>query len=160
MSEIRRKFDEDFKIGAVRIVRESGKPIAQVARELGFIVAQRAIHRVPCATSCRALSVSQSWFYKWRDGDASPRHARREQLVIAIRQLFAAHHGRYGSPRITDDLRDAGWAGSEKTVAAIMRGKRLVARPKRRRRSTTRQGRGRGRAPDLIGRDFPAATIK
>ena len=32
----RRKFDEDFKAGAVRIVRESGKPIAQVARELGI----------------------------------------------------------------------------------------------------------------------------
>jgi transposase len=36
MSETRRKFDEDFRIGAVRIVRESGKPIAQVARELGI----------------------------------------------------------------------------------------------------------------------------
>ena len=35
MAETRRKFDEDFKIGAVRIVRETGKPIAQVARELG-----------------------------------------------------------------------------------------------------------------------------
>ena len=35
MAETRRKFDEDFKIGAVRIVRESGKPIARVARELG-----------------------------------------------------------------------------------------------------------------------------
>jgi transposase len=35
MAEARRKFDEDFKIGAVRIVRDSGKPIAQVARELG-----------------------------------------------------------------------------------------------------------------------------
>ncbi len=31
-----RKFDEDFKQGAVRIVRETGKPIAQVARELGI----------------------------------------------------------------------------------------------------------------------------
>jgi transposase len=35
MSETRRKFDEDFKQGAVRLVRETGKPIAQVARELG-----------------------------------------------------------------------------------------------------------------------------
>lgn len=35
MAEGRRKFDEDFKIGAVRIVRESGKPIVQVAREMG-----------------------------------------------------------------------------------------------------------------------------
>jgi transposase len=31
----RRKFDEDFRQGAVRIVRETGKPIAQVARDLG-----------------------------------------------------------------------------------------------------------------------------
>ena len=30
-----RKFDEDFKQGAVRLVMETGKPIAQVARELG-----------------------------------------------------------------------------------------------------------------------------
>lgn len=30
-----RKFDEDFKQGAVRLVLESGKPIAQVARDLG-----------------------------------------------------------------------------------------------------------------------------
>ena len=31
----RRSFDREFKEGAVRIVRETGKPIAQVARELG-----------------------------------------------------------------------------------------------------------------------------
>ena len=35
MVEKRRKFDEYFKAGAVRMVRETGKPIAQVARELG-----------------------------------------------------------------------------------------------------------------------------
>ncbi len=37
--EARRKFDEQFKEGAVRIVRETGKPIAQVARELGSVAA-------------------------------------------------------------------------------------------------------------------------
>lgn len=29
------KFDEDFKQGAVRLVTETGKPIARVARDLG-----------------------------------------------------------------------------------------------------------------------------
>jgi putative transposase len=125
----------------------------------GFITAQRADHGIPNATSCRALSVSQAWFYKWRDGNVSPRRARRAQLAITIGQLFAAHHGKYGSPRITDDLREAGWRVSEKTVAKIMREQRLVARAKKRRKHTTRQGKGRWRAPDLIGRDFPASTL-
>jgi transposase len=36
MAEARRKFDEDFKQGAVRLVRETARPIAQVALELGI----------------------------------------------------------------------------------------------------------------------------
>ena len=31
-----RKFDEDFKAGAVQLVEQTRKPIAQVARELGI----------------------------------------------------------------------------------------------------------------------------
>jgi putative transposase len=100
-----------------------------------------------------------AWFYKWRDGDASPRRARRAQLTAEIRRLFAAHRGRYGSPRITADLREAGWRVSENTVAKIMSEQRLVARRKRGRRGGTRQGRGRWRAPDLVGRRFAAGQI-
>ncbi len=32
----RKKYTEEFKTEAVRLVREAGKPIAQVARELGI----------------------------------------------------------------------------------------------------------------------------
>src|SRR5688500_12491299 len=35
MPEIRKKYDREFREGAVRIVEETGKPIAQVARDLG-----------------------------------------------------------------------------------------------------------------------------
>lgn len=36
MAEVRRKHDSEFREGAVRIVRESNKPIAQVAGDLGI----------------------------------------------------------------------------------------------------------------------------
>ena len=36
MAETRRKFDQDFKECAVRLVRETGRPIAQVAEDLGI----------------------------------------------------------------------------------------------------------------------------
>jgi transposase InsO family protein len=124
-----------------------------------FIALQRAEHGIPHATACRALGVSPAWFYKWRDGDASRRRARREQLTAEIRRLFAAHRGRYGSPRITADLREAGWRVGKNTVAKIMAEQRLVARRKHARRGGTRPGNARWRAPDLIGRRFAATQI-
>ncbi len=36
MPEMRRKYDPEFREGAIRTVRETGKPIAQVARDLGI----------------------------------------------------------------------------------------------------------------------------
>jgi len=118
------------------------------------IAAQRAEHGIPYVTSCRALGVSQAWFYKWRRGDVSVRRKRRAALSAAIAYLFALHHGTYGSPRITADLRDTGWRVSVNTVAALMAEQHLVARRKHRRRSTTKADKSARKAPDALRRDF------
>jgi putative transposase len=109
-----------------------------------LIAAQRDEHRIPHAVACRALGVSRSWFYKHKAGALPPRAARRAVLAAEVRRLFKAHRGTYGSPRITADLREAGWTVSKNTVAAIMREQGLAARRKKRRRATTGRGRGAG----------------
>jgi hypothetical protein len=48
---------------------------------------------------------------------------------------------------------------SENTVAALMRELGLAARRKKGRKATTRPGKGRWRAPDLVKGDFPAAAL-
>jgi transposase InsO family protein len=124
------------------------------------LIAARRADGIPVAVACRALGVSRSWFYQHKDGRLPPRAQRRERLRAEVARLFRLHAGKYGSPRITADLRDAGWRVSENTVAALMREQHLAARQKeKRRRATARPGKSRWRAPDLVKRDFPAAQI-
>ena len=127
-----------------------------------FISSQRTEHGVPHATACRALGVSESWFYKWTGRAPSLRMQRRAELVTAVCEAFEISGGTYGSPRITAELQAAGWRVSKNTVAAVMADQRLVARPKRRRRCLTRADKTARRAPDLLHRDFtaPAPDVK
>jgi putative transposase len=119
-----------------------------------LIAAQRVECGIPHAVSCRALRVSQAWFYKWQRGDPSVRRKRRQALASTIAYLFTVHHGTYGSPRITADLREAGWQVSPNTVAKLMAEQGLVARRRCRRRCTTRPDKSARKAPDLLKRNF------
>ena len=124
-----------------------------------FIASQRADHAVPHALCCKALGVSESWFYKWHERPPTPRQARRAALDKAVRESFEASEGRYGSPRVHDDLVDAGWAVSEKTVAASMAAQGLIGRPKRRYHSLTRPDKAAKPFADLVNRDFSAGAV-
>ena len=110
---------------------------------------------MPHAVTCRALGLSESWFYKWRDRKPTPREQRRAELAAKIREIFDASGGTYGSPRVTLDLHAAGWQVGENTVAALMAQLGLAGRKPKRRRSLTRQGK-RPVAPDRVGRKFGA----
>jgi transposase InsO family protein len=123
------------------------------------MIAARRADGIPVAVACRAVGVSRAWFYQHKDARLPPQAQRRQRLKAEVARLFGAHEGRYGSPRITADLRDAGWRVSCNTVAALMRELGLAARRKNKRKATTRPGKGRWRAPDLVKRDFPAAQI-
>jgi putative transposase len=53
-------------------------------------------HGVPRAVSCRALEVSESWFYKRHDRAATPRQTRRARLDADVKRFFDASRGDYG----------------------------------------------------------------
>jgi putative transposase len=125
-----------------------------------FIASQREAHGVPHAVSCRALGVSQSWFYKREPGLVPPSARRRDRLKAEVAARFAARGGKEGAPRITSVLREDGWRVSENTVAGLLRQLGLFARPGRRgRRGLTRPGKGRWRAEDLVQRKFAADGV-
>ena len=104
-----------------------------------FVVAQRTEHGVSHALSCRALELPISTFYKRRDRRPTAREQRRAEFDVAVRASFddsGGTPGTYGSPRVFEDLVEAGWIVSVNTVAASMARQGLVARsPKRKRRS-------------------------
>ncbi|MBH1939110.1 IS3 family transposase [Streptomyces sp. AV19] len=129
--------------------------VADPAAVAGVISDNRTGHGIPHKVSCRALGVSESWFYKWRDRPPTPREVRRRRLGDEIRRIFEESGGTYGSPRIFIELARAGWRLSVNTVAQVIAESGLVARVVRRRRGLTRPGK-RPAAPDRVRRDFTA----
>jgi putative transposase len=73
-----------------------------------FVAAQRTEHGVPHALTCRALDLSESWFYKWRNRGPTPRQQRRAALDVAVKRCFDASGGTYGSPRVLADCSPTG----------------------------------------------------
>jgi transposase InsO family protein len=128
-----------------------------------FVASQRTEHGVPHAVSCRALEVPPSTFYKWWDRPPTLRQQRRARLDAAVRESFVESGGTpgtYGSPRVWEDLIEAGWKVSKKTVAASMARQGLQGRsPKPTRRCLTRPDKAAAPIPDLVKRDFTAAAI-
>jgi putative transposase len=125
-----------------------------------FIASQRTEHGIPHALTCRALEVSESWFYKWRDREPTARQRRQADLDAAVKASFedpSGNPGSYGSARAWEDLVEARWRVSVNTVAASMARQGLVGRcPKRKRRSLTRPDKAAAPIPDMLRRDFSA----
>jgi putative transposase len=122
---------------------------------------ERTVHEIPVATSCRALGISESWFYKHRGRPPTPAQARRAALDAAIGEVFDAHDGTYGSPRIRDELAERPeWAAlSVNTVAVCMRALGLYAKKARRRRCLTRPDPAAAKFANLLNRQFNVADV-
>ena len=81
--------------------------------------------------SCLAIGVPRSGYYQWKSRGQTSRASQNRELVGDIASVFAAHKGRYGSPRVSRVLRERGRRVGKNRVARLMRQQKLVARKKR-----------------------------
>ena len=72
-----------------------------------FIQLHARIYHV--TTMCRVLEVSRAGFYAWRARPLCQRVQDDTRLRARIRQIYAAVKGRYGSPRVRQELRWSVW---------------------------------------------------
>jgi putative transposase len=98
---------------------------------------------------CEALGVSRSGYYQWKKAEPTLRDREEAELVKQIRRVFAANKGRYGSPRVSQALRQDGIDCGENRVARLMRENELAARRKQAFRPRTTVP-GNGAVPNLI----------
>ncbi len=127
-----------------------------------FIASQRTEQGVAHAKCCRWLGVSESWFYKWNGRPPTEREQRRAELDAAVKESFDDSGGTphtYGSPRVFEDLVEAGWKVSVNTVAASMARQGLAGRSPKRKRRCDPPGQSRTPIPDLVCRDFSTGPV-
>ena len=98
---------------------------------------------------CEALRVSRSGYYRWRRAEPSRREKENAELLEQIREVFEANKGRYGSPRVTRELRQRGRKCGQNRIARLMRENALAASTKKAFRPRTTLP-GGGASPNLI----------
>jgi putative transposase len=108
---------------------------------------------------CRALEVSRGGFYWWLGKQKGRREIENEALLIEIREVFRKHKKRYGSPRITLDLNEAGRTVNKKRVARLMKDNGIRAKAKRKFKVTTHSDHKDPVSPNLLKQDFTASAI-
>ncbi len=111
----------------------------------------------PIRELCALLQVSRSGYYGWCHGQETAREAANRQLAEQIQRVYRQKQGRYGSPRVTQQLRREGHRCNHKRVERLMRQHGLRGRSSRPRRvCTTHSDHDQPVAPNrLLGRAAP-----
>ena len=119
---------------------------------------RRYVGQFPIGLMCRVLHVSRAGYYAWQRRGPSARARADRRLRVAIRAVHAASRGRYGRPRIHQELRQQGLRCGPKRVARLMRAAGLRGVRGRRYRATT-QADGTPPAPNRLARQFAVAGV-
>lgn len=86
---------------------------------------------------CRVMKVSVSGYYKWKHRVPTAREEYNKFLVNEIKKVHGTSKRRYGSPRITKELKMQGIKASQPLVAKLMKKEKIRSIIKRKFKVTT-----------------------
>jgi putative transposase len=105
----------------------------------------------PVRTLCELLEVRRSGYYAWRHRQETARAIANRRLAQEIVRVHRQKKGRYGSPRVTQQLRREGHLCNHKRVERLMRQHGLKGCSSRRHRvRTTDSDHDQPVAPNLL----------
>ena len=107
---------------------------------------------------CKVLKVSTSGYYKWLKKKPSKREEYNTQLVKELKEVFIASKKRYGSPRITKELKMNGLKASQPLVAKLMRKANLRSIVKKKYKATTDSSHNYPLVENKLNREFTVAV--
>ncbi len=112
----------------------------------------------PVRELCAVLEVTRSGYYGWRSGQETARQVANRLLAQQIHRVYHEKKGRYGSPRVTQQLRREGQRCNHKRVERLMRQHGLKGCSSRKRQvRTTDSNHDQPIAPNLLlGRVAPS----
>jgi len=108
---------------------------------------------------CTVLKVSRSGYYKWIGSRPSKRDIENRQLTKLIKDIFSQSKQTYGSPRITQELRDRGYKVSRPRVARLMQKAGIQSKVRKKYIATTNSKHTFQVSENLLDRNFKVENI-
>lgn len=112
----------------------------------------------PVSAMCRALDVSESGYHAWRKRPPSARAVAEERLSAEIQAAHRRTRETYGPERLQADLADHGVQVGVHRIKRLRKTLGLRCRQRRKFVVTTDSAHALPIAPNLLNRDFAAAT--
>jgi len=109
---------------------------------------------------CKVLGVSSSSYYYWLKHPVSLNELKSQELLVHINKVYQKSRCRYGSPRITIELRASGILVSRRRVARAMKRANLKSIVRRKYRVQTTDSRHTyALSENYLERDFQADRL-
>jgi len=105
---------------------------------------------------CDMLGVSKSSYYEWLKDPIGARARSQKSLDQSIKEVFFEHKSRYGSTRIFKELKSRNIPCTRSNIAKRMKAMMLVAKARRKFKSTTDSKHGKEVAPNILNQNFIA----